>query len=230
MSSANSSARIAIQSLGRRAAANKKRHPSLRSAGRGQSAATQSKPSSEPSSGFGRGGGASRLAKLSRQSRSAPPQRTAGRGEPRSAAPRSTLAQSVLKRRGERRDEIPAMSLKPRNENGPAARGREGARKIEDWYSSSARKEALESMKDLSRSLSVADTEMHRPFAWADFEKVVEQLPDQHWAEPFVQGVVRNLEANPAVDGKEKERILGSILQTLSDLSTEDERYQDAEG
>lgn len=118
-------------------------------------------------------------------------------------------------REGQRRLRVPHESTSPR--------------RIEDWYSSAVRKEALESMKDLSYNFSDTEREPHKPFAWADFRSVVDQLPDEHWAIPFVEGVVHNLEANPAVQGNDKERILTNLLQTLSDLSTEDGKFQDAE-
>ncbi|CAN8070230.1 unnamed protein product [Agarophyton chilense] len=231
MSSTSSTTRIALRSLGRGAAAGRKHQKVSRSAGRGQYAVVRSAQPAKPRTDLGRGV-TNRLAQLNRQPRHSSPQGHAGvgRGETRSATPRSSLAQSVLRSRGEQRENRATMSLKRGNEGARGPRRTEGARRIEDWYSSSVRKEALESMKDLSRSLAETQAETQRPFAWADFESVVEQLPDQHWAEPFVHGVVRNLEANPAVDGKEKERILGSVLQILSDLSSENERYQDAEG
>lgn len=230
MSSSNST-RMAVRAVGRGVSSSRKQAPQIKSFGRGRSTPSQVKTSQMHSNGTEQGG-TNRLAALFRNARRAP-QRSAGRGNHLDNAPRSELSQSVLntgRPRHRKQQEPQRNPMFGMRNNGRTARLKtEGARKIEDWYSSSVRKEALESMKDFSYTLSEADTEVHRPFAWGDFENVLSQLPEQHWAVPFVQGVVRNLEANPSVSGKEKERILGNVLQTLSNLSTEDERFQDVE-
>lgn len=73
---------------------------------------------------------------------------------------------------------------------------------------------------------------MEQPFAWRDFDAVVKQLPEEHWATSYVRGVAQSLEGNATLSAQMKERLLDETLKQLSELSQIDtegeERFQDA--
>lgn len=107
---------------------------------------------------------------------------------------------------------------------------------IVDWYSSTERAEALERFV-VRGSGAVEQVETaDKPFAWADFERVLEQLPEGHWANGYVASVARSLEGNCRIAGVEKEKILNETLATLAAISggggreglSVGERFQDA--
>lgn len=210
-----------------------------RGAGRGTSLTTNPKPTS-----------VTRISQRRQNPQLKPP---AGRGTFRtgeSGPVRSSLTSSVLRRRDPSRND---RSRSQRNQNfgdtsvyenahyaEDTTKGRFAAnskRKISDWYTSNARKEALAGLAQASLELEEAlkrpaDPEKPtQPFAWADLSEVASQLPDGHWAHNYVSGVVSSIERNCGMDANQKERILGEVLQALGHLSREnEERFQDAEG
>lgn len=104
--------------------------------------------------------------------------------------------------------------------------------KIEDWFTSSARAEALDSLNSISMpSLESPIQEEQVPFGWIDLTSVYKDLPEGHWATGYMEGIAKNLENNPSLQAADKEKVLTEVLDSLKDLSslsTEDERFQDA--
>lgn len=190
-----------------------------------------------PPTGVGMGRGAGALNHP--QDRSAVLNKTAGRGESPASIERSALAASVL----ERRHTSPRSATRrsgASNSTGDAFRPnraggyfrREEKRKgVENWFSSQERMEALERFQ-VTRVKNEDKVEASgTPFAWSNFDEGIKELPDGHWATPFVEDVVRSIQMNPQLDATMKERILDEILKELSALSMdggEEGKYQDA--
>lgn len=167
------------------------------------------------------------------------PNNAAGRRQNPARTGRSALAASVLKKgrvgsRGEmeRRGESVSANAPFRSEHrmgGPWKRVKKAG--VEDWFSSQERLEALEQFQVRRvRSETKVET-IGIPFAWSNFDEGVKELPDEHWATPFVKEVVRSVQMNPQLDAGMKERFLDETLKELRKLSiggTTEERYQDA--
>lgn len=104
--------------------------------------------------------------------------------------------------------------------------------KTDDWFTSAARAEALESLNSISMPrLESPIQEEQIPFGWIDLTSVCKDLPEGHWATGYMEGIARNLENNRSLQAADKEKVLTEILDSLKDLSSlsvEDERFQDA--
>lgn len=167
------------------------------------------------------------------------PAAPAGRGR---GGERGRLSAAVLSsgregrgRRGARREPAPYE----RDFAPGASEQRRGKRKgQEDWFSSGARKRALEAARNADVHMEVAKLPTPPPFAWGDFWAVLEEMPDGHWAADYVECVAQTLEGNAAIRATDKQRILNDTLRQLSLLSerraatngdvSDDERFADA--
>lgn len=168
---------------------------------------------------------------------------------PSSSSSRSALSASVLAPRKRRPRESSPHSRRdaPHSSPGPPRRFEmdigKGARieqprsGIRDWFSSAERTEALEAFAmgagGGTANVNKGDARgLERPFAWRDFDAVVSQLPEAHWATGYVRGVAQSLEGNANLSAQMKERMLDETLSQLSELSQIDakgeEQFQDA--
>lgn len=95
--------------------------------------------------------------------------------------------------------------------------------------------ERAEALKGLNAVRALSENKpatAGKPFAWGDLSAVLSEMPEGHWAQVFVQGVVRSLEANPTVPAEQKKEMLREVLESLSRLSSLDanqEKFNDAE-
>lgn len=111
--------------------------------------------------------------------------------------------------------------------------------KLEDWYASAERQEAVEGLaaaskglEDAAKDLAERRSQSEMPFSGPQFRAVAEHLPEGHWARGFVDSVAVNIDRNNALRGAQKEQVLAEVLQVLGQLSRdgEDGQFQDAEG
>ena len=169
--------------------------------------------------------------------RGGPPPAGRGRALAKDPSARSALSASVLTKRAPspRRRERARPRDAPSNfgfeKDLPMGGGHRQPRKsIRDWFDSEERKDALEAFQ-MMETEPVGSGTVERPFAWRDYQKIVGNLPEEHWATPFVAACARSVEANPNMEGATKDSVVQELLEKLSSLSAKEvgeERFQDA--
>lgn len=105
---------------------------------------------------------------------------------------------------------------------------RRGARDAA-WLADDVRELATEALR--VAAADAADAALHRacamrgagaPFAGADFSALLREVPETHWAAPYLKEVASTLETNPDIPVAQKYSVLNDTIRVLSSAATPD--------